>query len=122
MTTGALRFQPHDATLRWRKDGIDELNSCKPECSETPAIGIGDSVNLDRGEDPELTHDIDDGSLSVPSDLPVELSNGTEATAEPTRTHSSREKSHLHRVLISSAKFHQERERNSCVLSAIAIT
>ena len=98
MTTGALRYQPHDATLRWRKDGLDELSSCKAECSETPDIGIGDSVNLDRGEDPELTRDIDDGSLPEPADLPVEPSDVTEATAAPTNTHSSREKSLIHRV------------------------
>ena len=98
MTTGALRYQPHDATLRWRKDGLDELNSCKAGCGETPDIGIGDSVNLDRGEDPELTRDIDDGSLPEPADLPVEPGDGAGSTADSNSTRDPCEKSFLHRV------------------------
>lgn len=99
MTTGALRYLPYNATLRWRKAGVDELNSCKADCSETPNIGIGDSVNLDRGKDPELTHDIDDGSLAPPSDLPSESNSGTETTAQLDRTNDAQKRPLLHRII-----------------------
>lgn len=95
LETGAFRYQPRDATLRKRKNGLDELTSCRGPCTETPAVSTGDNVSLDRGEDPSLSKEIDAGSLPTPGELPVdeETDQSVASDAEPTGTLATDERS-----------------------------
>ena len=89
MKIGVLRYLPASASLRWRMDGRNDLNSCKESCKRTSDIvAAGDTINeeLDRYVDPRLSEQIEDGleksGVVAPAASGVEEHSGSSGTDE----------------------------------------
>lgn len=76
LTTGALRYFPNRAQLRWRKGPDGELSECFASCDRPSLTGGGEEVFEDatyRFQDPNLTQDIEKGALQQGDAGVVEL-------------------------------------------------